>query len=225
MGFLNNIFGGSSSKPRQAPASVPGVGSHPAHAAGAPSTRSPAESPQAVRKELVRVAVKDTLTHAGIPLDWMRADPLTTQSPGREAGLSVRMMVLHWDPRLMIHAVALQNQISKRLQALDPIADKWLMGVSWQFQLMDESGCPPLPHPGSWTAQPDTGPAAFEHTGGGGSADVISGPTRIGTQTDARRDLEKLLAEGDAAFHKGGGGFDKTQPMGFDKTQPMKMDR
>ncbi len=215
MGFFTNVFGGSTPAKRQAPASAPGV---QANAQPGPSSRNAADTPQAVRKELVRVAVKDTLTHAGIPLNWIRVDPLTTQSPGREAGLSVRLVVVHWDSRLMVHAVALQNQITKRLHGLDPVADKWLMGISWQFQLMDESNCPPLPHPGSWTAQPDTGPAALSMDQQGGSADVISGPTRIGTQSNSRADLEKMLADGDAAFHK------KTDG-GFEKTQPMKIDR
>lgn len=222
MGFFSNFFGGSAPAKQRGPASVAGV---PSAAHGAAS-RAPVESPQAVRKELVRVAVKDTLTYAGIPLDWIRVDPLMTQSPGREAGLSVRLVMLHWDSRLMVHSVALQNQLVKRLQGLDPIADKWLMGVNWQFQLKDESKCPPLPHPGSWTAQPDTGAAALEEPPAGGSADVISGPTRIGTQSNSRADLEKLLADGDRAFGaKADGGFDKTQPMGFDKTQPMKIER
>jgi hypothetical protein len=221
MGFFSNMFGGSAPAKQQGPASMPGV-----QPAGAnPASRTPAESPQAVRKELVRVAVKDTLAHAGVPLDWIRVDPLTTQSPGREAGLSVRLVVLHWDSRLMVHAVALQNQLTRRLQALDPVADKWLMGINWQFQLMDESHCPPLPHPGSWTSQQDSGAAALDQAPDGGSADVISGPTRIGTQSRSRAELEKLLAQGDAAFRGKDDAFDKTQPMGFDKTQPMKMDR
>lgn len=222
MGFMDRLLGRAPARP-------------PAAARGAktgPSTQHGANSPQTVRKELVKVTVRDTLVKNGIPVDWIRSEPLTTASPGREAGVHVRLVVLHWDPRLMQHAVALQDNFEKRLQAVDPNTAQWLMGVSWQFTPRNGSACPPLPHPGSWTAQPplaaevdrnaDTRPP-------GGSADVISGPTRIGAQQppkDARKDLERLMGERDAYFGSDTNNpFGKTEPMGFDKTQPMGFDK
>jgi hypothetical protein len=229
MGLMDRLFGKAAAKPaaqRAGPASVQAYG-------GAPSTLG-ASSPQTVRKELVRVSVREALLHNGIPAAWIRAEPLTTSAPGREAGVHVRLVVLHWDARLMHHAVALQEYVEKRIVALDPQADEWLMGLSWQFALEDVSRCPPLPHPGSWTAagdfRPDTAaaspaPAVQPAPAAQGTADVISGPTRIQQSgEDKRKALERMLSERDADFHKeesDGSGFSKTEPMGFEKTQPM----
>ena len=223
MGFLDRLLGRSPAK-HTAP---PSRGPHSVAGGHAPSTRSGVSSPQQVRKELVRVCTREMLLHNGIPLDWARVEPLTTAQAGRDTGVHVRLVVLHWDPRLMLHAVALQDHLQDRIRALDPTADQWLMGVSWQFALKDPGACPPLPHPGSWTAQPPAvagGPAAPVPGGAGG----ISGPTPIPSgpaRTDPRRELERMLGERDAAFGKGkDDGFGKTQPMGFDKTQPMGID-
>ena len=222
MSFLNRIFGRTASKPasakpaggRAAPTSV---------SPHQPSTRGGANSAQSVRKELIRVVTRDTLMHNGIPAHWIRADGLTTAVPNREPGVHIRLCVLHWDSRLMLHSVALQQNLEKRIHALDPMAEQWLMGISWQFVLKDDADCPPLPHPGSWTAPPpeaeDTDAAPM--TTPGGSADVISGPTRIQTPQgahDPRAELERMLSERDADFHKRG-----EDGSGFEKTQPIKL--
>ncbi|MBA2963687.1 MULTISPECIES: hypothetical protein [Ramlibacter] len=212
MGFLQRIFGSGGAKPK----SVAARASQPAVSAHSPSTRGSANSPQAIRKELVRVSARDTLLHNGIPADWVRADPLTTAAPGRDPGVHVRLSVLHWDPRLVVHAVALQQNLEKRILMMDPQASQWLMGLSWQFALKDDSVCPPLPHPGSWTA-PAPDPAAAAPDTEPGNADVISGPTRIaggGAPHSARAELERMLGERDASFRKdGGSSFEATQPM------------
>jgi hypothetical protein len=221
MGFLQRIFGSGGSQSKGSAARAAQSANSQGHS---PSTRGAANSPQSVRKELVRVSARDTLLHTGIPSGWVRADPLTTAAPGREPGVHVRLVVLHWDPRLMIHAVALQQNLEKRIHSMDPLAGQWLMGVSWQFSMADDSTCPPLPHPGSWTSPPpnlfvaDAPPA---YRGGDtmpGNADVISGPTRISNgdaSVDPRAELERMLSERDADFKKkdGGSSFEATQPM------------
>jgi len=240
MGFMDRLLGRSKPAASQHASSRPPQGDRQQP----PSTRGASNSPQSVRKELVRVCTREMLLHNGIPSDWIRAEPLTTAQAGRDTGVHVRLLVQHWDPRLVHHAVALQEHLHKRIVALDPLAEQWLMGISWQFALGDTSQCPPLPHPGSWTSHSETAhaqsmtvPQAMPVTAtpSGGNADVISGPTRIRAAqagSDARKDLERLLAEGDAAFGAGGAddGFGKTQPMGidgspaatFEKTQPLK---
>ena len=221
MSLFQRLFG-RPAQPAPSPAPAPAPARASQSGVGAPpSTRSGSNSAQSVRKELVRVSTRDMLLHNGIPTDWVRAEPLTTAVPGRDPGLHVRLTVLHRDPRLMTHAVALQQNLVKRVQTLDPLAEQWLMGVSWQFALKDESGCPPLPHPGSWTAPPADTAGTGADTQPGGSADVISGPTRIGGQqspADARKELERLLSERDADFKKRG-----DDGTGFEKTQPLKL--
>jgi len=219
MGFIDRLMGKAAAKS----ANPPGVRASRGAGSPGPSTQGASSSPQTVRKELVRVAGRDTLQHNGIPADWVRIEPLTMAAPSREPGVHVRLVVLHWDPRLMLHAIALQQNLAKRISVLDPLCERWLMGVSWQFELKHPPEFGPLPHPGSWTSAPPDyealasaatpAPAAPELAAG----DVISGPTHIGKQgSDARRDLERLLGERDADFQKSDhGGFEKTQPMKF----------
>lgn len=217
MGLMDRLFGKTAAKP-----AAPRAASSVQNSVG-PSTRGGGGTPQTIRKELVRVTVRETLLHNGIPSAWIRADPLTTSAPGRDAGVHVRLVVKHWDARLMHHSVALQEHVEKRILALDPQAEHWLMGLSWQFDLEDVSHCPPLPHPGSWTA--DT--ARPLHVAAvarpvQASGDVITGPTRIQQPGDDRRKaLERMLSERDRDFDGDGSGFTRTQPMGFEKTQPM----
>jgi hypothetical protein len=222
MGLLDRLFGKAGAKPASPRARTAG-----GQAAAGPSTRG-ASPAQAVRKELVRVSVRETLLHNGIPGQWIRAEPLTTSTPGREAGVHVRLVVQHWDARLMHHAVALQEHVEKRILAVDPLAEQWLMGLSWQFDLDDVSRLPPMPHPGSWTAPVEPArpnPSTATPAPDAAQAGVISGPTRIQNPgEDRRKALERMLSERDADFRreeKDGHGFSKTEPMGFEKTQPM----
>lgn len=189
-------------------------------AAAAQGPQSTLGSPQSVRKEVARLAVREALRHNGIPAQWIRSEALTTAAPGRETGVHVRLVVQHWDARLMLHAVALQDAIEKRIATLDPEAGQWLMGLSWQFALDDAAACPALPHPGSWTSGPGDAPAApaVDPQGAG----VPAGEPPV--EREKRAELERLLSARDAQFgsdEEGGDGFGKTQPMPFEKTQPI----
>lgn len=150
----------------------------------------------AERKELLKAAMREMLQRNGIPESWLSADLLRTSSAKREQGIHVRLLVKHWEPRLMLHGVALEQDFYQRLLALDPSAPDWLMGFSWQFTLGDLAPCPPLPRPGSWTAPPPTreeAPVDAPPTTTAG--DIIEGPVLIPRpQDDVRADLERLLA-------------------------------
>ena len=195
-------------------------------AASAQAPQSTLGSPQSVRKELARIAVRESLLHTGVPAQWIRAEPLTTAAPGRETGVHVRLVVQHWDARLMLHAVALQDFIEKRILALDPEAEQWLIGLSWQFALEDASACPPLPHPGSWTATGSDAPAApvvsAAPTASAAPAEPAAPPVPERPAVHEKRaELDRLFSARDAQFGADEDGFGKTQPMPFEKTQPM----
>ncbi|MEJ6023972.1 hypothetical protein [Ramlibacter sp. PS4R-6] len=176
------------------------------------------------RRELLRVVLRDTLNRHGIPSAWIAAEVLTTTSRNGERGVHWRLMIKHWDPRLLACEIALQQALIKRVTTFDPLASNWLTGISWQFALEDESQCPPLPHPGSWTSAPHelvkVAPAP-EKVGG-----VIEGPVRIapqaapGKEVDAARaDLDQLLAIRDADFKQHGG-----TKQTWASTEPAKLD-
>ena len=171
-------------------------------------------SPHSVRKDLLRLVLRETLTRNGIPQVWIASDMLRTTSPRREQGIHVRFIVRVWEPRLMQYAPALEKEFMHRLLLLDPQANQWLMGFSWQFALPENTRCPDLPHPGSWTMtrEPHVPPPPPETKPG----DIIEGPVVIPRPAeDVRADLDRLLAARDEDMKRhaqGGDTFAPTRP-------------
>lgn len=221
MGFLARLFGGSRTSAGD---------SRLYSQLGTGGSKGPLASENATRRELLRVALSETLQRQGIPTSWVTAEMLTATSRDRASGIHWRLVVKHWEPQLMLHTVALQNRLIGRVQMFDPMAETWLMGISWQYALRDESACPALPHPGSWTA--DVRPARSPlppRTVPGGTGDVIAGPVHIQAgASDVRTDLERLNAIRDADLraqeHAGDveTGHEATQPL-YMKTEPHKL--
>lgn len=230
MSFFTQIFGMPGSK-------GPNTSSK-THSMLSPATSPPSRSTgsdSTTRRELLRVVLRNTLNRHGIPTTWIGAEMLLATSRGREPGIHWRLVVKHWDPRLLTHAVALQNALIVRVLAFDPLAAGWLMGISWQFSLPDESSCPPMPHPGWWTSEQRPGePDSVASELDGGSGDVIAGPVRIGAASipesdpdaDVKSDLERLFAVRDAELelHRvSAGASEATQPM-YLKTEPQPLE-
>jgi hypothetical protein len=231
MSIMDLLFGRKPAKTRGAQNSRPD--SQPAsQISSVQSQMSPhaVASQNSTRRELLRVVLRDTLTRHGIPTAWISADMLVATSRAREPGIHWRLSVRHWDERLMVHSVALQNNLIRRVLSFDPLATSWLMGISWQMALEDESNCPPMPHPGIWTQAPQRALAAAAAAPApgeiaGGSGDVIAGPVVIGGSSasddsrSAREDLEKLFAvrDADIANHA------RQHPATFAPTEPAKL--
>lgn len=173
-------------------------------------------SANSVRKDLLKVALRDMLMRNGIPQAWVSADMLRTSSPRREPGLHVRFLVRRWEPRLMLHGPALEQEFTNRLLMLDPQAAGWLMGFSWQFALDDTSVCPPLPHPGAWTAPPAAAQQPTAEARVTKPGDIIEGPVVIPRSPDSvRAELEQMLSRGDDDHKRatqGGDQFAPTRP-------------
>ena len=216
MGILDLLFGKKGGgEPK---------GRRPAAAASsqfAPSqSMQAASSPHQVRKDVLKLVMRELLLRNGIPNSWLSADLLRTTNSKREQGIHVRFLMRHFEPRLMQHGPALEQEFTNRLLLLDPLAATWLMGFSWQFTLEDASKCPPLPNAGSWTAPPapPATPASQDAAGAPAdqSGDVITGPVFIPRPADeVRSDLERLLAlrDDDMKRHgKAGDNFAPTRP-------------
>jgi hypothetical protein len=211
MSFLRKIFGLQAAK--AAPSRTQSQLSPPTTSV---QSKGSTASPISNRRELLGVVLRDTLTRQGIPAAWLSPETLLSTSRSREPGIHLRLIIKHWDSRLLVHAVALQNALIIRLLASDPLASDWLMGISWQFALPDEDACPPMPHPGSWTAIPEATQRATE----------VERPEDSQSPADVRSDLERLFAARDAELEMNAqrlGSNDATQPM-FLKTQPMDVD-
>lgn len=158
-----------------------------------------AESPQAVRKELLRLVLRETLKYNGFPGSWITAESLVATSSRREAGIHVRLVVKHWDARFPEYMVAFQHNFETRLLTLDPLAGNWLMGVSWQYDLPAEAQWPSLPAPATWAeAVPEEPEEA-----------MIPQATVVSRRTKA--DLEREMAEEDKRFRVSGTDFQPTE--------------
>lgn len=214
MGMFEGALGRWLGQPRPAKGGRSGANSTQYIASQQASTPSQV-SPHSVRKDVLKAAMRDTLLRNGIPEHWLAADLLRTKSPARkEQGVHVRFLVKHWDARLVQYGVALEQDFYQRLLALDPLAGNWLMGFSWQFAMTDLSTCPPLPHPGSWTAPVQVDAEPVDDAPITRAGDIIAGPVMIRqTQEDVRADLERLLALRDDDLKRHGDGFAPTRPV------------
>ena len=170
-----------------------------------------------IRRDLLRVVLRDVLSRNAIPSAWLGLQMLTAKSSGKPKGVHVRLVVQHWEPRILAYAPALEHSFIERLMALDPLADQWMVGLSWQLALPGDFVPEALPRPGSWTAH--AAMAARKASGQTRPADlggdVIAGPVQIGNEALAENEtaaLERLMSMNDHALARRSAAFDPTQP-------------
>src|SRR5688572_12768365 len=145
MGLFGALFGTPRAKPGKRPAArvqpaSPSPSSFQNSTASGFATSSmlsqvPLDARQqfTVRRDLLRLVLRDTLTRTGIPAGWIEMHALAATSSGKATGVHARFIVRHWNPLLMVHAPGLEQSFVQRLMALDPLADHWVMGFSWQL--------------------------------------------------------------------------------------------
>ena len=107
-------------------------------------------SDNGIRRQLVQVVLRDCLRRHGIPARWIECQMMVVDSRSRGPGLYVRLVMRHWDERLMLYAFAFETQLRAAITQFEPQADTWLHGLSWELDL--RSSCPYLdmPDPASW---------------------------------------------------------------------------
>lgn len=101
--------------------------SAPAHSQPAPS-RSPWDNPltiedgseNATRRQLVQVLMRDVLRKSGIPPQWIDCQMLLVSSRTRGQGMYVRLVIKHWDKRLMNYAFAFQQALLADIRHFEP---------------------------------------------------------------------------------------------------------
>ena len=158
----------------------------------------------ATRRELVAMAVNDTLRKHGIPPSWITAEGSPATTLRKQRGLHLRLVVREWQPRLLDHGVALQKSVRARIMRLDPLSSEWLTGISWKLEPVDEAVCPALPDPGYWRAL--RAPAAPRAE----AANAAAAPA-------AQAALERMLGARDQAF----AAARRAEHDEFRPTQPM----
>ena len=103
-----------------------------------------------LRRELIRVVLKDTLRLQGIPLGWIACEViLIPRAPGEDE-LHIQLIVMKWNEQLLRYASALQQQLLLGLDRFDPQVDHSKYIVSWRFAA--DCACPfsKMPDPGVW---------------------------------------------------------------------------
>ncbi len=178
-------------------------------------------SENTTRTQLVQVLLRDVLRRHGIPFNWVESQMLVVASRSRGSGMYVRLIMKHWDDRLVTHAFALQNTLLADIARFEPRAFDWLHGVSWQLDV-DES-CPhtSLPHKTYWQepAKPVTPTAA--------PAPVATPPTPAAppaisvSEQEALQDLQRLFMIRDQEI--GRQAADGKPPVGYEKTKPTPL--
>lgn len=136
------------------------------------ASRRPSASRTALHRELVSVALRDTMIRHGIPSAWMSADMHSAFNTKGEPQCHVRLLLKHWDARLMEHAVAFEKSFAGRISLLDSNQHAWLRSISWQFSLPADHPLPQMPPANSWrgastVAQqpaPTAAPAVVKHS-------------------------------------------------------------
>lgn len=206
MKFFKRLFSGSQPPAFEASRMQPQI---------APASQQFPLSQNGTRRELLQVVLRDTLHRQGIPSQWLAGETLATTARDGSRGLHWRLLIRQWDERLLVHGVALQQALIKRVMTFDPMAASWLHGISWQYALDDESVCPPLPHPGSWTSAPK--PSTPEEE----TPLQISGVSVAPEADPTKADLDALLAIRDADFKKHAPG----ENAAWTSTEPANLSR
>jgi hypothetical protein len=163
--------------------------------AHAPMSVTSVQQRDETRRELLAIAVRDTLRKNGIPASWFATEMVSAMTSGRERGVQLRLVLREWQPQVLAYGVALQRAIEGKLRRMDPLSPAWLAGITWKFEPADDRLCPPLPHVGFWQ-QPANAPAV-----------EASNDARKGGEQPARP-VEPMLPRATPAVD-----FVPTQPM------------
>lgn len=107
-------------------------------------------SANALRRQLVQVLLRDVMRRHGIPAGWLDCQMLVVSSRSRGEGMYVRLVMKHWDPRLLNYAVAFQKALMVDIMRFEPHAADWLYGISWQLEVGDSCPYMELPDRSAW---------------------------------------------------------------------------
>ncbi|MFC5519548.1 hypothetical protein [Polaromonas jejuensis] len=171
----------------------------PASAAEGPATIEDG-SANALRRQLVQVLVRDSLRRHGIPAHWLDCQMLLVSSRSRGEGMYVRLVVKHWDMRLLTYAVAFEKSLRIDITRFEPHAAQWLYGISWQLEVGDSCPYLQLPDRSIWTL-----------------------PPKHHAESELKQDLERMFAIRDADMLARGAAA-PTHPSGaYAKTEPQTL--
>ena len=182
MGFIKRLFGDTEKPAAAAPAGLERQA----------ETTALDVDPQAVtRRELVRMLTRDSLRFSGIPDGWIESQVLLELGRGGQALIHLRLVVKHWDERLLQYAVAFQRRLRAEVERFEPGAREWLLSITWQYEVDDQCPFVLMPDPSVWAP---AGAAAVRPAST--AAEVPSAASR--EEAEMQADLARLFAVRDA---------------------------
>lgn len=107
-------------------------------------------SETATRGQLVQVLLRDLVKKSGMPPGWVQCQIQVINSRSRGQGIYVRLVVKHWDERLMKYAFAFQKALLTEIVQFEPKAASWLQGIAWQLEVATTCTVTELPGPEFW---------------------------------------------------------------------------
>lgn len=101
--------------------------------------------------KLVQMVLRLLLRKHGIPGHWIELQELAVPGKVRGLAMHVRLVLKYWDPNLMNHLQAFQNQFLADIKRYEPKCKDWLYGMSWQLETGSSCPIPTLPDKPFWT--------------------------------------------------------------------------
>ena len=198
-------------------------------------------SENATRRQLVQVMMRDVMRRSGIPPSWIECQVMIVASTSRGPGMYVRLVVKHWDDRLLNYAFAFQKALLTDIARFEPKASSWLYGISWQLEVANSCPHTTLPDKDFWTDAPAAGVSIPTSAPNSALTSVPFNASPVGPITgalppspqaeakaaksardlEATEDLERLFAIRDHEL--GRQAADRLSPAGYEKTQPSPL--
>lgn len=98
-----------------------------------PAGDTPPKSRSSARRDLVKLALRNTMGKYGIPSDWMDCRTLSVASPDKKPGMHVLLTVHKADQHVLKYVQAFQENFRREVEGIDLQARQWLFSVSWEF--------------------------------------------------------------------------------------------
>ena len=147
---MTNLFGGNRVVPKDSYLPSSRIAQHSTLLNG---------SETATRDQLVQVLLRDLVRRSGMPPGWVQCQIQVVNSRSRGRGIHVRLVVRHWDERLMKYAFAFQKALLTNIVQFEPAAAIWLQGVAWQLEVAASCPLTELPGPQFWQAPAESAAA------------------------------------------------------------------
>ena len=159
MGFFKRLFGGANQP--DPPMPLEPAPPPPAQLPAA-TTAVEVDAQSATRRELVRMLTRDSLRFSGIPDGWVESQVLFELVRPGQACIHLRLVVRHWDERLLQYAAAFQRRLRSEIERFEPGAREWLLSIAWQYDVDDQCPFLIMPDPASWGGTGTTSAPAVE---------------------------------------------------------------